>query len=108
MRIGRLEAILLLGGPLIFLMLFFVLPLALMMADSAQTGTGQWTTAHYVKLATDIYYWRVLLLTFEIGLEVTLICFALGYPLAYFLTFRAQSTILRRSIYVVLVTPLFT
>ena len=108
MRIGRLHAILLLGGPLIFLTLFFILPFALMMAGSAQTDNGQWTAAHYVKLATDTYYWRILLLTFEIGLEVTLICFALGYPLAYFLTFRAQSPMLRRSIYVVLVTPLFT
>ena len=39
---------------------------------------------------------------------VTVACFALGYPVAYFTIFHVRSAALRRFIYVLLVTPLFT
>ena len=68
MRIGRFEAILLLGGPVFFLVLFFIAPFALMTIASLQDKSGHWTAVQYAKLATDRYYWEILLETFKIVL----------------------------------------
>ena len=107
MRIGPFGSAVLLGGPLVFLATFFIVPFGWLALDSFQRG-GILTAANYVKLATDAYYWRILLLTLEISLWSTLLCFALGYPVAYFLNFYVSSRLARKLIYIVLVTPLFT
>src|SRR5437899_8969810 len=108
MQIGRLETLVLLGGPALFLAVFFLVPFGMMATASMQSADGTLTSAHYVKLATDGHYWSVLLLTFKIGAGVVLLTFLLGYPLAYYLTFHVDSPALRRVIYIILVTPLFT
>jgi putative spermidine/putrescine transport system permease protein len=107
MRIGRFEAILLLGGPVLFLIVFFIAPFLLMTVASLQKS-GAWTDAHYVKLATDDYYWSILIETFKIGLWVALVTFVMGYALAYYITFHVKTPFVRRLIYIVVVTPLFT
>jgi len=108
MRIGRFEAILLLGGPVLFLLVFFIAPFLLMTVASLQAKGGAWTAAHYVKLATDEYYWDILIETFKIGLWVALVTFVMGYALAYYITFHVKSQFVRRLIYIIVVTPLFT
>jgi len=108
MRIGRFETILLLGGPVLFLLVFFIAPFLLMTVASLQQKSGTWTAAHYVKLATDDYYWKILIETFKIGLWVALVTFVMGYALAYYITFHVKSQLVRRVIYIVVVTPLFT
>src|SRR5581483_12221590 len=106
MRIGRFEALLLLGGPLLFLLLFFIAPFLLMMSASLQEKGGGLTGAHYWKLATDGYYWVILIETFKVALWVTLATFVLGYALAYYISFGVRSRLLRRLIYIIVVTPL--
>lgn len=108
MRIGRFEAFLLLGGPVLFLVVFFVGPFLLMTVASLQAKGGAWTAAQYAKVATDSYYWEILYETFKIGLWVALVTFVMGYALAYYLTFQLRSRLVRRVIYIVVVTPLFT
>ena len=108
MRIGRIEAIVLLGGPVLFLVVFFVGPFLLMTVASLQAKGGAWTAAQYVKVATDAYYWEILYETFKIGLWVALVTFVMGYALAYYITFQVKSRLVRRVIYIVVVTPLFT
>jgi putative spermidine/putrescine transport system permease protein len=107
MGIGPFASAVLLGGPLVFLASFFIVPFAWLALDSVQRA-GSVTAANYVKLATDGFYWRTLLLTFEVSLWSTLLCFVLGYPVAYFLNFYARGKLARKLIYIVLVTPLFT
>lgn len=108
MRIGRFEAILLLGGPVLFLLVFFIAPFGLMTIASLQQKSGGWTPAHYVKIATDSYYWSILIETFKFGLWVALVTFVLGYCLAYYITFHVRRRFVRRLIYIIIVTPLFT
>jgi putative spermidine/putrescine transport system permease protein len=108
MRIGRIEAIVLLGGPVLFLVVFFVGPFLLMTVASLQAKGGAWTAAQYVKVTTDAYYWEILYETFKIGLWVALVTFVMGYALAYYITFQVKSRLVRRVIYIVVVTPLFT
>jgi putative spermidine/putrescine transport system permease protein len=107
MSLSTAQSFLLLGGAALFMVLFFIGPLLLILHASVDPPSGG-TAANYVKIATDGYYWGVLLHTFHLSLWVTLITFVLGYTLAYYLTFRVQSTLLRRLIYIAIVLPLFT
>lgn len=85
----RLAPVLLLAPVSLVLLLFFVLPFCYNFLDSLQPspiigGQGP-SLANYVKLATDSYYLGVLLRTFVLGLSITVLCFLLGYPCAYFI-----------------------
>ena len=64
--------------------------------------------AHYAKVLGDVYYWETLLLTFKLSAWVTLSTFVIGYPLAYYIVRVIKSRILRRAVYIIVVTPLFT
>jgi putative spermidine/putrescine transport system permease protein len=86
----------LLSPPLLLLLVAFLLPLLAMLPTSLRPyipgqgiGTG-FTLEHYVKALTDGYYLEIIGRTLALGLIVTLVCLALGYPLAYFLA-RTQS-----------------
>jgi putative spermidine/putrescine transport system permease protein len=100
--------IVLLGVPLAFLMVFFVGPFALVLRDSFHDKASGWGFANYARILGEAYYWQTLLLTFRLSLWVTLACFIIGYPLAAYIVRRVRSRALRRLIYVVVVTPLFT
>lgn len=108
MRIGTWSAVLLLGLPVACLLAFFVIPFVMLALASVKTGTGLWTTGNYIKVAADPYYWDVLWLSFRISLWVTLVVLVIGYPLAYTMTYLVENRILRRIIYIIVVTPLFT
>jgi len=108
MRIRRAWAVVLLGPPIAFLVAFFIVPFFVLTITSFQVKDGSWTLLNYAKAVTDIYYWDTLILTFKLSLWVTLASLAIGYPLAYYMTYRLRSRFLRRFFYVVVVTPLFT
>ncbi|HYZ61365.1 MAG TPA: ABC transporter permease [Acetobacteraceae bacterium] len=74
----------------LFLLLFFLYPVAGMLLRSVEPGT--WSLARYVELAESSVFWRVMQITLEIGLVVTLACLLLGYPLAYWLARLRPST----------------
>lgn len=109
MRIPRLWRLVLLGVPVAFLLLFFVMPLCVVLSDSlhAQDTQGR-TLANYARIFGESYYWGTLFLTFKLSLWVTLACVAIGYPLAYYVIRRLRSRAVRRLIYIIVVTPLFT
>jgi len=108
MRIRRAWVVVLLGPPIAFLVAFFIVPFFVLTITSFQVKDGSWTLLNYAKAVTDIYYWDTLILTFKLSLWVTLASLAIGYPLAYYMTYRLRSRFLRRFFYVVVVTPLFT
>jgi putative spermidine/putrescine transport system permease protein len=108
MRITRQWAVVLLGGPLAFLIAFFVLPFALVFMESLRSKDGVWTAEHYAKILGEAYYWETLFLTFKLSLWVTVTCFLTGYPLAYYIVRHVKTRAVRRLIYIVVVTPLFT
>ncbi|HEV8306283.1 MAG TPA: ABC transporter permease [Methylomirabilota bacterium] len=77
--------------PLAFYALLFLAPLLIFSVVSvfqtSQTGLFDpvFTLQHYAKALGDRFYLRSLWNTFEISLGVTLLCLALGYPVAYLL-----------------------
>jgi putative spermidine/putrescine transport system permease protein len=108
MQMSFRNAALLMCGPVTFFVLFFLFPLLILVKESLLLPTGGWTLANYGAVLGDAYYWKALFSTLIISLLVTIFCFIAGYPLAYFTIFHVRSSWLRRFIYVILVTPLFT
>lgn len=108
MRLKLTWAVVLLGIPLAFMAAFFVTPFVTVVATSFTGQEAQLTLENYSRLLGEVYYWEVLLLTFEISLWVVVITFVVGYPLAYVMTFVIKSRVLRRLFYIVVVVPLFT
>jgi putative spermidine/putrescine transport system permease protein len=108
MRMPTATAALLLLGPLAFFALFFAGPFLLLALESLVGKGGALTAENYSNVLTDAYYWQALARTLLISLYVTVFCFVAGYPVAYYLTFHLRSAWLRRFIYILLVTPLFT
>lgn len=97
--------------PLIWLGVFFLVPLALMAAFSFRTelegGLLQgWTLKQYDVLLTKGDYWWRLEISVLIALAVAVSATALAYPVAYFLAYRAK---LRASFYLLLLlVPFWT
>jgi spermidine/putrescine transport system permease protein len=81
--------------PLAWVTVFLVVPYALMFCYSfwsvseAQIIVHSWTLDNYKELITKTVYWQTLLRSMWIAARVTLFSLLLGYPLAYFLSFRA-------------------
>jgi putative spermidine/putrescine transport system permease protein len=84
MKLPPLFAWLLLAPGAILLGLVFVLPLGLFLEDSlSQLGNGAEILAQSWDIATSRAMLRSMEATGEIALATTLLCLALGYPLAY-------------------------
>ncbi len=82
-RLGALRPLLPLAPALVFLGVFFVQPLARMVALSFGAPAGP--LAHYVRAVESPVYLKVLGMTFQTALGVTLICVLIGVPTAWFL-----------------------
>lgn len=65
-----------------------------------------WTIGHYVAFVADPYHLGILLRTLRLGIEVTLWCLVLGFPMAYGLS-RLRGTP-RALLYFVVLLPLLT
>jgi putative spermidine/putrescine transport system permease protein len=81
---------LLVAAPMVVLLVFFVLPNALLLSTSflkseAQQLTDELTLENYVFLFTRPLYVAAFIRTFVVGACVGLLVVLLGYPLAYFL-----------------------
>jgi spermidine/putrescine transport system permease protein len=80
--------------PLLWVTLFLLLPYALMFAHSlwlVRDGflIHQWNLQNYAKLFHNPVYLEVLFRTMRIAASVMVLSLALGYPLAYYMSFHA-------------------
>lgn len=83
---GRPRPWVLLAPALLFLLVFFIYPMADMLLRSLD-GQGQgYTLEHYVRLASEPVWLKIISITFQISLLTTLCTLLLGYPLAYLLS----------------------
>lgn len=108
MRLGNWAIVLLLAAPVTFMLAFFAAPFGAVAVSSLRDGEGAWTLANYVRVVSDPYYLQAAWTTLSIALWVTVITILLGYPLAYFVSFRIRNRWLKRLVYIIVVTPLFT
>ena len=103
-RRRRLYLLLLLPGVL-YLLVFFVYPMAGMLWRSVSSPGGV-TLGLYGRLLREPVYFKVFMTSFEIAFEVTLLTLVLAYPLAYFLA-RLQPRV-TNVLLVMVVLPFFT
>ena len=74
---------------LVFLLVFFVLPLFDNSIRSFMDAEGGLTFTRYITLLSDPFYLRIIGETLLLSGGVTLICVVIGYPVAYFLVRKA-------------------
>lgn len=92
--------------PLLWVTAFLLVPYCLMFCYSfwsvspGQTIVHSWNFANYRQLVTVDVYWQTLMRSMWIATRVMLFSLLLGYPLAYFLSFRAGA---RKDLYYQLV-----
>lgn len=103
---------LLLAPNLLWLGLFMVLPLGILFLISLkdyQSGRGiidAWQVANYTRFLGDPFYRQVLLDSLVMGVQVTLVCLVVGFPIAISLA-RAQGW-WRGLLYFAVLMPLLT
>jgi spermidine/putrescine transport system permease protein len=96
--------------PLAWVALFLILPYAVMFAHSfwlVRDGliVHEWNLQNYAKLFENPVYVEVLLRTMRIAATVTGLSLALGYPLAYYMSFRAGPR--KELLYQLVIVPLW-
>ena len=96
--------------PLLWVGLFLLLPYALMFVHSfwlVRDGflVHEWNLRNYAKLFRNPVYLEVLFRTMRIAASVTLLSLLLGYPLAYFMSFRAGTR--KELLYQLVIVPLW-
>lgn len=101
----RTENLILALPGLLLLALAFFLPIGQMLALSVSGPEGP-TLAHFWRFLSDPYYLGVLWRTVRLSLLITLICAAIGFPLAYIMT--KVSPRMRLWLVVMVILPLMT
>lgn len=97
--------------PLAWVVAFLLIPYAMLFCYSfwsvsaAQTIVHNWNLQNYAKLLHDPIYATVLLRSMAIGLCVMACALALGYPLAYYLSFHATKR--KDLLYQLVIIPLW-
>jgi spermidine/putrescine transport system permease protein len=107
---GRWTPYLLLAPGLIWLLVFFAMPMVYQASTSVQTGSledGYQVTWHFATYwdALSEYYPQFLRSVLYAG-SATILCLLLGYPLAYLIAFRAGRW--RNLILILVIAPFFT
>jgi spermidine/putrescine transport system permease protein len=95
----------------IWLGLFFLVPLLLILAYSFGTSniyggiTLGFNPGNYLRVFDPLYL-EIIVRTFVIAAITTLLCFALGYPLAYFIVFKGRRW--RNALILLVMVPFWT
>jgi spermidine/putrescine transport system permease protein len=108
----RLAILGVLTPPLLWMLVFMLVPYAIMFTYSFWTKkfptfVPDFQFGNYALLFADPQYYQVLLRTLKIALLVSIAALLLAYPLAYFLAFKVRSPRLRLAIYMATVVPLW-
>lgn len=101
----------LVGPPAVYLLLFFLLPLGIMVLFSFRAGTlgaerGTFTLQNYQVFLQNASFHRLLLRSGLIALVIAAISTFLAYPLAYYLAFQAGER--RITLLTLLIIPTWT
>src|SRR5690349_8171276 len=81
---------------LLLVAVLLVLPIAQMFTNSlhlydpfkgSQPGL---TLEHYTRFVSDLFFAEILVRTLWVSVATTVVCFVVGYPIAYFFVFHAR------------------
>lgn len=109
-RRGRLTPYWLLFPGILWLLVFFALPMVYQASTSVQTGSledGFQVTWHFATYGEALAeYWPQFLRSVLYAGAATVLCLVLGYPLAYLIAFRAGRW--RGVVLILVIAPFFT
>lgn len=97
--------------PLLWVTVFLLVPYAILFCYSfwsvspAQTIVHNWNLQNYAELIRNPLYIQVLLRSMRIAASVTALALALGYPLAYYVSFYAEAR--KELLYQLVIIPLW-
>ncbi len=99
-------------GPAIWWGTVLLIPYTLMFVHSFYSTQFPFFVAdfqfgNYLKIITDSQYFLVIWRSLKIAFLVSLVAFALSYPLTYFIVFKVRSPRLRMALYVATIVPLW-
>ena len=102
----------LMTGPMLWWIIVLLIPYVIMLMISFYSKqfpfhVPDFQFGNYVKIFDDPQYFQVLLRSLKISIFVSLVAFALAYPLTYYLVFKVRSHRLRMIIYVATIIPLW-
>lgn len=103
---GVARSLWLLLPAVVFVVIFFIVPVALIVPASVYRD-GRFTAEEYLTVLTDSYYAYVLWRSMWLSFVSTVICVLLAYPIAYYAT-RVAAQKYKRYIYMIALAPLFT
>lgn len=108
----RMSTLAVLAPPLLWTLLFMIVPYAIMFAYSFYRKQSfafvpDLNVDNYLALLHDWQYSAVLLRTLKIAVMVSVSALALAYPLAYFLVFKVRSVRWRLFLYMAVIVPLW-
>lgn len=108
----NLPAVLLLGIPLGWIVLFMLVPYGVLSTYSFwikkyPTFIPAFQFGNYVTLFTDPQYVQVILRTMKISVLVCVATLLLAYPFSYYLVFRCRSAQVRLWLYMAVIAPLW-
>ncbi|MGH7512422.1 MAG: ABC transporter permease [Gemmatimonadales bacterium] len=101
-RRSRLAPYLLVAPGILWLAVFFVLPTITLAQTSLSGAEGGWPAYHKALTNYGVHFFR----SFRYALAATLLALVMGYPLAYFIAFRAGK--LKNLLLGLVVLPFFT
>lgn len=90
---------------LVWQVLFFYLPLIFILGVSFKSVQGYFTLEHFVRLFDSVYL-IVILRSISLALFTSMICFFIGYPLAYYMAIRKREW--RNFFLFLLIVPFWT
>src|ERR1700730_12036661 len=78
-----------------YMLLFFVVPLLIMLVYSFWQTSGyelvrQFTLKNYVEVATSWVYAKLLWQSLVVGVSTALLCLLIAYPLSYTIAFKVK------------------
>ena len=111
-RRRQLEFAALVSAPLIWWVVVLLVPYVIMLMISFYRTqfpfhVPDFQVANYLKIFAESQYVTILLRSLKISIFVSIVTFALAYPLTYFLVFKLRSPRLRTIIYVATIVPLW-
>jgi len=111
-RRRRLEFAALVSAPVIWWVVVLLVPYVIMLMISFYRTqfpfhVPDFQVANYLKIFAESQYVTILLRSLKISIFVSIVTFALAYPLTYFLVFKVRSPRVRTIIYVATIVPLW-
>ena len=111
-RRRRLEFAALVSAPVIWWVVVLLVPYVIMLMISFYRTqfpfhVPDFQIANYLKIFAESQYVTILLRSLKISIFVSIVTFALAYPLTYFLVFKVRSPRVRTIIYVATIVPLW-